>query len=317
MNQQEIMQKNINRQLVSQPHRMRQAWDDRLFDLICNVLLLCFVIIVFYPLYFIVMASFSDPVYVNNGTFLLYPKGFTILGYQEVFANSRIWSGYFNTIVYTVGGTVFGTCITLLAGYAFSRKDVPGNGIIMKLFVFTMYFSGGTIPTYLVIQNYGLVNTRLLMIVLGSVSVYNIIIVRSFFGSNIPDELLDAARIDGCGNGNFFLKIVLPVSKAVIAVIVLYIAVTHWNSYFNALLYLTDSGKQPLQLYLREILLVSSTISSNADSGMDPEALKRLEQAAMLVKYSVIVVATAPILCLYPFVQKYFVKGVMIGSVKG
>ena len=210
------------------------SWDDIVFSVVTKVFLLFMVLITLYPVWFVVVASFSDPVYVNSGTFLIVPKGFTLKGYVEVFKDERIWIGYMNTILYTVTGTILGTMVTVLAGYALSRKDLPGRSLIMKLFVFTMYFSGGMIPFYLVVKSMGLVDTRLSMIILGSVSVYNIIVVRSFMASNIPDELFDAATIDGCGNGRFFVQIVLPLSKAVMAVIVLYIAVSKWNSYFNA-----------------------------------------------------------------------------------
>ncbi|MBQ7841078.1 MAG: carbohydrate ABC transporter permease, partial [Lachnospiraceae bacterium] len=221
-------------------YKMKQSWDDIIFKVICDLFLVLFVIVVFYPLYFVVIASFSDPVYVNSGSPLLYPKGLNFNGYIEVFRDKRIWSGYANTIYYTVCGTVLGTMIVILSGYALSRKDLPGSGIIMKLYVFTMYFGGGLIPTYLVVSKLGLVNTRAAVIVMGCVSVYNMIVVRSFMLSNIPDELLDASRIDGCGNGRFFTQIVLPLSKAIIAVMVLYIAVGYWNSYFSAMIYVTD-----------------------------------------------------------------------------
>lgn len=294
---------------------IKHSWDDRIFDWICNIFLLLFVIIVAYPLWFVLMASFSDPVYVNNGTFLLYPKGFTLDGYKMVFEDARIWTGYLNTIIYTVCGTVLGVVVVMLAGYAFSRKDLVGAPTLMKLFVFTMYFSGGTIPLYIVIQKLGLLDTRFLMIVLGSVSVYNIIVVRSFMASNIPDELYDAASIDGCGNGRFFFQIVVPLSKAVAAVMVLYIAVGYWNSYFNAMMYMTDGTKHPLQVYLRDVLVLSSSLAGNLD--LEPAEQEKMEQMAMMIKYAIIVVSTGPILCVYPFIQKYFVKGVMVGSVKG
>lgn len=296
---------------------MKKTWDDRLFELICSVFLILFVVIVAYPIYFVFVASVSDPSAVSSGRFLLYPQGFNLDGYQRVLADYKVWRGYMNTMIYTVGGTLLGTMVTVMAGYALSRKDLLGRNIIMKLFVFTMYFSGGMIPTYLVIKSYGLVNSRFLMIILGSVSVYNLIIVRSFMSSNIPDELLDAATIDGCGNGNFFFKIVVPLSKAVISVIVLYIAVSHWNSYFNAMVYLTDDAKYPLQMYLRQILFQASSLANSTDDTLDPELVERMRTLAGVMKYGMIVVATAPIICVYPFIQKYFVKGVMIGSVKG
>lgn len=297
-------------------HRKKQSWDDRLFTAVCSLLLVCFVFVVAYPIYFVLVASFTDPQYVNSGQILLYPKGFTLLGYEQVFANKQIWTGYANTILYTVAGTALGTAITVLAGYALSRKDLPGRKIIMKLIVFTMYFGGGMIPFYLVVKSLGMINTRTSMVILGGVSAYNIIVVRSFMENNIPDELWDAATIDGCGDGAFFSKIVLPLSKAVIAVMVLFIAVGYWNSYFNAMIFLTDSDKYPLQLVLRNILLTASA-SSNTAALTDPEASMRLEQAVQVIKYGIIVVSTAPIICVYPFVQKYFVKGVMIGAVKG
>lgn len=295
--------------------KIKHSWDDRIFDWTCNTFLFLFIIVVFYPLWFVLMASFSDPVYANNGSLLLIPKGFTLEGYKMVFGDSKVWTGYMNTIIYTVVGTVLGTIVTVLAGYSLSRKDLVGRDIIMKLMVFTMYFSGGTIPLYLVVQKLNLLNTRTILFVLGSVSVYNIIVVRSFMASTIPDELHDAATIDGCGNGHFIARIVLPLSKAVVAVMVLYIAVAHWNSYFNALMYVTDSSKMPLQLYLREILVLSSSLSNSFD--VDPELQEKMQYMSMIIKYSMIVVSTGPILCVYPFIQKYFVKGVMIGSVKG
>ncbi len=297
-------------------NKKKKAWDDILFTVISNIILLFFVVIVAYPIYFVVIASVTDPMYVNNGSILLYPKGFTLLGYQKVLQNTKLWTGYANTILYTVCGTALGVMSTLMAGYSLSRKDLPGRGILMKLFVFTMYFGGGMIPYYLVVKGLGLVDSRMAMIVLGSISAYNIIVVRSFMESTVPDELMEAATIDGCGNGIFFFKIVIPISKAVIAVMVLFIAVGYWNSYFNAMIFLTDSSKYPLQLVLREILLTASVASNNA-AVMDPEAALKLETMVQVIKYGVIVVSTAPIICVYPFVQKYFVKGVMIGSIKG
>lgn len=294
-----------------------QSWDDIIFSAVTKVFLFIMVLVTLYPVYFVIVASFSDPIYVNNGTFLIWPKGFTLKGYIEVFKDERIWTGYRNTIIYTVGGTILGTAITVLAGYALSRKDLPGRSLISKLMVFTMYFSGGMIPFYIIVKNLGLLDTRISMIILGSLSVYNIIVVRSFMASNIPDDLFDAATIDGCGNGRFFAQIVVPLSKAVIAVIVLYIAVSKWNSYFNAMMFLTTEDKYPLQIFLRQILLAGEAMVNNTETMQDALAAAELRNMAMVVKYSVIVVATVPIICVYPFIQKYFVKGVMIGSVKG
>lgn len=294
-----------------------QTWDDIVFSVVTKVFLLLMVLVTLYPVYFVIVASFSDPIYVNNGTFLIWPKGFTLNGYVEVFKDERIWKGYGNTLIYTVGGTILGTIVTVLAGYALSRKDLPGRSIISKLMVFTMYFSGGMIPFYIIVKNLGLLDTRISIIILGSLSVYNIIVVRSFMASNIPDDLFDAATIDGCGNGRFFVQIVVPLSKAVISIIVLYIAVSKWNSYFNAMMFLTTEDKYPLQIFLRQILLAGEAMVNNTETMQDAMAAAELRNMAMVVKYSVIVVATVPIICVYPFIQKYFVKGVMIGSVKG
>lgn len=297
---------------------IKSSWDDRIFDLICNAFLVLFVFIVFYPLYFVLLASFTEPSIVNSGAVLLYPKGLFLKGYEMVLKEKDIWISYGNTLIYTIGGTLLGTIIVMLAGFALSRPQLIGRNTLMKIFVFTMYFSGGIIPLYLVVRNLGLVDTRALMIILGSVSVYNIIVVRSFMTGSIPEELYEAAELDGCGYGTFFIKVVLPLSKAVIAVMVLYIAVSYWNSYFNAMIFLTDPNKYPLQLRLREILLVASSLAGDTELMMsDPEYYNEMRMTAMVMKYSVIIVATVPILCVYPFVQKHFVKGVMIGSVKG
>lgn len=295
--------------------RIRDTTSDRIFNIVIHTILIIFLILVIYPVYFVLIASVSDPTYVNSGDFLLYPKGFTLLGYQRVFQDDRIWVGYGNTLIYTILGTILGIFANILAGYALSRHDLPGRNIVMALFVFTMYFGGGMIPFYIIINNMNMVNTRALMVILGSVSVYNIIIVRSFFVSTIPLELQEAAFIDGCTNQRFFISIVLPLSKAIVAVIALYTAVGYWNSYFNALIFLTDTSKFPLQLYLREILLTAKT--ADASNITDPAAARKLETMVEVVKYGVIVVSTLPILCVYPFIQKYFVKGVMIGAIKG
>lgn len=298
--------------------RLKQSFGDNVFDIVCNTFLVLFLLIVLYPIYFVVVASFTDPEVVNSGAFLWYPVKFTLEGYKKVFENSRVWTGYWNTILYTAGSVVLGITVTMMAGYALARKGLFGKNLIMKILVFTMYFSGGMIPLFLVVSKLGLINTRFVIILFGSVSVYNIIVVRSFLTSNIPDELLDAARMDGCGNFNFFIRIVLPLSKAVIAVIVMYIAVGQWNSYFNSMLYLTDSNKLPLQMFLRETLLMASELGNvSGDAALDPQYVEMMRKMAQVLKYSLIVVSTAPIMCVYPFLQKYFVKGVMIGSVKG
>lgn len=301
--------------MAKNPNAIKEPVFDRVFYTVTFILLLLLLVVILYPLWFVLMASFSDAQYVNNGTILLYPRGFTLLGYERTFANMDIWTGYGNTILYTVGGTVIGTFSTVLAGYALSRDDLPGHGFIMKAFVFTMYFQGGMIPFYIVITNLHLQNTRFLMIIISCISVYNIILVRSYFASSMPKELFEAASIDGCTNARFMFQIVFPLSKAIVAVIALYIAVGYWNSYFYPMIFLSDYSKLPLQNVLREILLVANM--NTADTGTDPMAAQRLAQMSSVIKYSAIVISTVPIICVYPFIQKYFVQGVMIGSIKG
>lgn len=292
-----------------------ESTSDRIFNLVLIILVFFILLIVMYPLYFIVVASFTDPLVVSTGKILLYPEKFTVLGYKSILSNYRIWSGYGNTIFYVGIGTPAALAVTIPAAYSLSRKDLPGRNIIMGIFLFTMYFGGGLIPTYMTVKNLGLINNPLVIIILGSFSVYNMIIARSFFSNTIPQEIHDAAAIDGCSNQSLFFRIILPLSKPIIAVITLYCAVSHWNAFFNALIYLTDNKYYPLQLVLRSILLEASALSeqSVADAGSHQAA----QQLAEIIKYGVIVVSTAPIIALYPFVQKYFVQGVMIGSVKG
>ena len=301
--------------MAKNPNAIKEPAFDRAFYTITFILLLALLVVIIYPLWFVLMASFSDAQFVNNGTILLYPRGFTTLGYERTLQDSKIWMGYLNTIIYTVGGTVVGTFFTVLAGYALSRDDLPGAGFIMKAFVFTMYFQGGMIPFYIVINNLHLQNTRFLMIIITCISVYNIILVRSYCASTLPKDLYEAASIDGCGNTRFMFQMVFPLSKAIVAVIALYIAVGYWNSYFDPMIFLSDYSKLPLQNVLREILLVANM--NTADTGTDPMAAQRLAQMSSVIKYSAIVISTVPIICVYPFIQKYFVQGVMIGSIKG
>lgn len=290
----------------------RISCGDRITDIISYIVLSIIVLLCLYPVYFVIVASFSHPTAVNSGKMLLWPEGFNLDGYEYVFNDRRIWMGYSNTILYVVLGTILGLFACLTGGYALSRKDLPGRKIIMGLYVFTMYFSGGLIPGYLVVKSLGLLNTRAILVILGSVSVYNIILIRTFFQSNLPEELRESAFIDGCGNLRFFVQFALPLSKAIIAVIALYLAVGYWNSYFNALIYATDTHKHPLQLVLRQMLLTDT----GAEVG-DPESAAELGRIMQVIKYAIIVVSTLPVMCVYPFLQKYFVQGVMIGSLKG
>ncbi len=291
----------------------RETVQDRILDIIFYLIVGAFMLICLYPVYFVIVASFSSSTAVNSGRMLLWPVDFHVTGYEFVFSDPRIMTGYSNTIMYTVGGTILGLICSLTAGYSLSRKDLPFRNLIMMLLVFTMYFHGGMIPTYLVVKNLGLINTRAVLIILGSVSVYNIILIRTFFQSNLPDELHEAATIDGCGNFRFFIQFALPLSKAIIAVIALYLAVGYWNSYYNALVYTTNNNLKPLQLFIREMLMQSNSTTDFADAELASQHMLMLQ----VIKYAVIVVATVPIMCIYPFLQKYFVQGVMIGSVKG
>lgn len=291
----------------------RVSRSDRAVSIIFYTLLALLSVICVYPLWYVMVASISDSTYVNSGAFILVPRGIQFDAYQYAFAQKQLWIGYRNTILYTVGGTLFGLAVCLPAGYALSRRDLPHRNLLMGLLVFTMYFSGGLIPTYIVCHTMGLTNTPWILVLLGSVSVYNMILIRTFFSATIPDELREAAFIDGCSNTRFFFQFALPLSKAIIAVIALYIAVAHWNNYYNALVYTTDRNLQPLQMYLRQILL----ISIDNDDTSDPETLTRIMHLVQVVRYAVIVLSSLPIMCLYPFLQKYFVQGVMIGSIKG
>jgi len=293
---------------------MRRTSGDRFFDFI-NIGLLCVgTLAVLYPLYFIIIASVSNPDAVNAGKVLLFPKDVTLLGYVKIFSDARIWYGYRNTIFYTVSATLLGVMVTLMTGYSLSRKDFLGRNLIMGFLVFTMYFQGGLIPTYLIVKNLGLVNTPWVMIIFGCVGVWNIIITRTFFQSTLSPELLEAAFIDGCTNQRFFFQIVLPLSRAIIAVQILYYAVGHWNQFFRALIYLNDRKLYPLQIILREILIQSEMIEADL---VDINDFGAAERYAELIKFGVIIVSSLPVLMIYPFVQRHFVRGVMIGAIKG
>nr|WP_236146812.1 MULTISPECIES: carbohydrate ABC transporter permease [Paenibacillus] len=271
-----------------------------------------FLIAIMYPIYFIVIASFSDPSSVANGQVWVFPKGFTLEGYKELLRHENIWIGYRNTILYTVVGTLIGLVVNISAAYALSRKDLVGRKFFSLFFIFTMFFSGGLIPTFLTIRDFHLYNTFLVMVLPFSVVVFDMIVARTFFQTSIPGDLWEAAQIDGCGNLRYFVLVVLPLSKAIIAVLGLWIAVGYWNSYFNALIYLKDPNLYPLQLILRNIL-----ITNQMQSGMGTgEAAQVALRLANLMRYSVIIIATIPIMCVYPFIQKYFNQGVMIGAVK-
>jgi len=293
---------------------IRDRGADRVFTIFNYLILAIFLIVVAYPLIYVVSASLSDPRAVISGKMWLWPVDITTAGYEAVFKNHKVLVGFRNSLFYTVVGTFVSVVLTLLAAYPLSRRDLAGRNVIMMLFAFTMIFSGGLIPTYLTVRALGLLNTPMAMILPTALSVYNVIITRTFFQTTIPDEMLEAAQLDGASDFRFMRDMVIPLSAPIIAVNALFYAVGQWNSFFNALIYLTNQSLFPLQLILREIL-----IQNQADvSAMgDISKIIQRQQLQDLLKYSLIVVASVPVLVIYPFVQKHFVRGVMIGSLKG
>ncbi|GGD79951.1 carbohydrate ABC transporter permease [Paenibacillus nasutitermitis] len=295
-------------------NRIAETRADRIFDRI-NIVGMCFVTLLFlYPLLFILSASVSDPAAVLGGKVWLFPKGFTIVPYIKVFQNAEFFISYWNTIVYTVVGTFVNLVLTIMAAYPLARKDFYGRNTLTIIFTFTMFFSGGLIPLYIVIQQLHLLNNFWVMILPSAVSFFNVVVMRTYFQTSIPEELYQSAEIDGCTRIGVLLRIVLPLSGPIIAVMVLFYGVGHWNSYFNALIFLSDRDKFPLQLILREILIQSDTqnlMSSTTNYIIDSA------QYGTSIKYAVIIISSLPVLILYPFLQRYFAKGVMIGAIKG
>ena len=269
---------------------------------------------VLYIIVYILSASFSSPAALAAGKVVLWPVDFSVDGYKAVFNYSKVWIGYRNTIFYVIVGTAINVSMTLLCAYPMAQKDLYGGKAIMAYFTFTMIFNGGMIPTYILVKNLGIMNTVWSLLIPGAMTVYNMIIARTVIRTNSPGELSDAARMDGCDDFHFFFEVVLPLSKAIIAVLTLWYAVGHWNSYMDAFLYLRDNKLYPLQIFLKDVL-VSGEFS--AEDMMDPETAIALQNMKLLLKYSLIVVSVVPLFFFYPFVQKYFVKGVTIGSVKG
>ncbi len=293
---------------------IKETKSDQLFTFVNYTILSLFLITILYPLIYVVSASISSSEAVISGKVWLWPVNPTWEGYNAVFKHKLIWSGFTNSIYYTVAGTLINVVMTILAAYPLSRKDFYGKNVFMFLFVFTMMFSGGLIPTYMLVKDLGLLNTTWSMLLPGALGVWNMIITRTYFQTTIPDELLEASQLDGCTDFQFVWKIVLPLSGPIIAVIALFYAVGHWNSYFNALIYLKKQSLYPLQLVLRDIL-----VQNDVDMNMLVDVAEQAKREGLreLLKYSLIVVATVPLLIVYPFVQKYFVKGIMIGSLKG
>ena len=291
------------------------SFRDRIFDAANYIILTLFFLAVAYPLYFVIIASFSDPNMVNAGNVWVLPKGITFLGYKKILEDSSIWIGYRNTVLYTIFGTALNLVFTLSAAFVLSRKKLIGRTLFMGFILFTMLFSGGLIPRYLLVRDLGMLNTVWAMVIPKLVLVWNLIIARTFFQNTIPEELQEAAVMDGCSNLRFFISIALPLSTALISVMVLFYAVSHWNSFFDALIFIKNRDLYPLQIILREILIQNQMTTDMLAEDMDSLADQQL--MGDLIKYGTIIIASAPLLILYPFLQKYFVKGVMIGAIKG
>ncbi len=299
-------------------NKVKESRADKAFDVTLFIILTLILIIVAYPLYFVIIASISDPQAVSGGDVTFLPVGFSLDGYAEVFKDTRVMRSFVNSIFYTTVGTCINLIVTIPTAYTLSRRQFAGKKFVTFFYMVTMFVSGGMIPTYLVVKNMQMLDTMWSLIVPGAMSVYNMIVARTFFESSLPEELFEAATVDGCGHTKFFFKIALPLSKAIIAIMVLYYGIGHWNNYFSALLYMKTEDKYPLQLVLRSILISNEANLSMAVTTPEMQAALQEQQALVdLMKYSLIIVSSIPVMILYPFIQKHFVKGVMIGSVKG
>lgn len=287
---------------------------DHVFDVLNTIFMLVLCILILYPLYYVLVASFTEPNIVNSGKFLLYPEKPFLDGYSKLLSYQPIWHGYANTILYTVTGTSISMVVTIPAAYALSRQDLFGRKILSLLFTFTMFFSGGIIPMFLLLKQIHLYNTIWAVTVPFCVSVFNLIVCRTFFETNIPGELLDAAVVDGCTDFRFFFQIVLPISTTIIAVMILFYSTTIWNNYMRSLMYLVDDSKMPLQIILRRLILINT---ANSSIYTDPGELAVRNKLAQQLRFCIIVVSAAPLLIAYPFLQKYFAVGMTVGAVKG
>ena len=292
----------------------RLSPEDKIFHIVNTVIMVLIAIVMVYPLYYIVLASVTDPTVVNTGKLLLFPEKIYLEGYKAAFEYKQLFTGFLNSILYTVAGTMISICLTIPGAYALSRKDLKGRNVVMFLFTFTMFLSGGMVPTYMLVSKLRLIDTMWAMVLPGALSVYNLIVVRTFFQTNLPDELLEAAKVDGCSDLKFFWHIALKVSGTIIAVMVLFYAVGIWNSYFNAIMYMNSRSKMPLQAVLRDLLILNTVTNELPIDAT--ETVSRMMRADQL-KYCVIIISTVPMMIFYPFIQKYFTKGVMIGSIKG
>lgn len=290
-------------------NKVKLTKGDKVFNIINYGLCAVIALSIAYPLYFVVIASVSSPMYIQQGQMWLWPKGASFSAYAEVFKSPKLWSGYYNTIIYTAGITFLSLLFTLPAAYALSRKDFSLRGVFMIFFLITMFFNGGLVPTYMQIKHLGMYDTYWAMVLPWCVNAFFLVIARTFYMTQVPDELRQAAQLDGCSNTRFFVQIVMPLTGALIAVIGLYVAVGSWNSYMNALIYLKTESKKPLQVVLRTILI----LNEGQFTSFSNEAWEKAEK----LKYALIIFSTLPIMCVYPFIQKYFTKGALLGSIKG
>ncbi len=296
-------------------YKQRINRQDRQFYLANDLFLFIILLVIIYPLIYVVSASFSSPNAVVTGRVWLYPVDFSLAGYKAVFANKSIMTGYANTIFYTTVGTAISVILTIAAAYPLARRDFKPRKVIMLIFAFTMFFGGGIIPTYILVKDLGMIDTRWALLLPQAMSVFNVIIARTFFQST-PSELLEASQIDGCSDMRYLISVLLPLSKPIIAVLALFYSVSIWNAYFDALLYINDESLRPLTLILRDIL-VANSIDMSMMQNVDIDTLTAKMGLSELLKYSLIIVSSVPMLIIYPFIQHYFVQGVMIGAIKG
>jgi len=298
--------------------KVKRARGDVIYDTVIFIILTFLFLVVAYPLYFVIISSISDPIEVSAGKVTLAPVGFTLDGYKEVFKTRTVMRGFLNSLIITIMGTSINLLVTIPTSYALSRPDFTLKRPITLFYILTMFVSGGMMPTYIIVRSTGILNTWWSLILPGCLGVYNMIVGRTFFKTNIPLELMEAAKLDGCGNTKFFIYVVLPLSGAITAILCLYYGVGHWNSYFSALIYIQKRELWPLQLELRNILVMNTSVATKQVM-TEAELLekKRLDALKEMMKYSLIIISSIPVLIIYPFVQKHFVKGVMIGSVKG
>jgi len=300
---------------VKVKNKIGKTTGDKVTDVIICFVMIFMAVCAIYPLYYTVIASMSNPQYVDQGKVIIWPRGFNLIGYKAMFENKELWRGYLNTFEYTIVGTFLNLAVTVPGGYALSRRTLPFKGLLFAFFMVPMYFGGGMIATFLVINELGLYNSFWVMVIPHGISTFNMIICRNYFNSNIPDSLFESATLDGASITQFFFKFVIPLSKPIIAVLTLYFAIPKWNDYMSGLLYISDRKKQTLQFIIRSITSTES-ISGEVDPTIDPDELKEQQIKAGILKYSVIIVAALPLYILYPAVQKYLIGVMMVGAVK-